>query len=177
MPAAGGRYNNFTQLALSEPRTDANALYTEVPLEPTEWFPVDAIRSTVERVYGAEASTHVSLSADERLYAYLPWAGYSANERNAAASRALMNDRYAEISKLVATKDPAAFTRASANTAFGPIDVFVLRKGETGWEYFKNYGWGDKFIIEVFSPSQFSTADWTVTNITGSNFVVIIRRP
>ena len=75
MPGVHGRYNNFTELALSEPRTDANALYTDVPLQPTEWFPVDAIRFAVERVYGAEASTHVSLSADERLYAYLPWGG------------------------------------------------------------------------------------------------------
>ncbi len=177
MPGSSGRYSDLTALALREPRTDAPELYNEAPFTPTEWFPVDAIRSTVERVYGTGANTHVSLSADERLYAYLPWPGYSLTERGGAPARALINDRYAEISKLVGTKDPAAFTRASANTAFGPIDVFVLRKGEFGWEYLKNYGWGDRYLTEIFSPSQFSQADWTVTNITGSNFVVVIRRP
>jgi hypothetical protein len=177
MPGSGGRYSDFTQLALREPRTDANRPYADAPVVPVEYFPVDAIRSTVERVYGASANTHVSLSADERLYAYLPWPGYSLTERAAAPARARIDDRYAEITKLVQTKDPAAFTSASANTAFGPIDVFVLRKGESGWEYLKNYGWGDRYFNEVFSPSQFSSSDWTVTDITGSNFVVIIRRP
>ncbi len=177
MPAAGGRYTDYTQLALREPRTDANELYSDYPLTPSEWFPVDDIQSTVERMYGASAKTHVSLSADERLYAYLPWPGYAVNERGAAAARSRMDDRYNEIHKLALTKDPAAFSRATAQTAFGPIDVFVLRKGENGWEYSANTGWGAAILTDVFTSDQFSPSDWRVADMPGSNFVVIMRIP
>jgi hypothetical protein len=176
MPGAGGRYTDYTQLALGEPRTDANVFYSDYPaVKPSEWFPLDAIQSTVERQYGAAASAHVSLSADERLYAYLPWPGYAVNERGGAAARSRMDDRYAEIHKLATTKNPSAFTRAAQATAFGPIDVFVLRKGEAGWEYSANTGYGAAILTDVFTPDQFNPSDWRVADITGSDFVVIMR--
>jgi hypothetical protein len=97
------------------------------------------------------------------------------NERGAAAARSRMDDRYAEIHKLATTKNPAAFTRASQTTAFGPIDVFILRKGEAGWEYSANTGYGAAILTDVFTPDQFNPSDWRVADITGSDFVVIMR--
>jgi hypothetical protein len=176
MAGAGGRYSGYTELALREPRTDANALYSQAPYHPTEWFPVEKVQAAVERQYGADAAWRVSLSADERLYAYLPWAGYAVNERGGAAARSRMIDRYEEIRKLAGVRDPAAFTAAAADTAFGRIDVFVLRKTQAGWEWAGNTGWGAEIVTVAFAPRQFRSSDWTVTDITGSNFVVITRK-
>ena len=86
-----------------------------------------------------------------------------------------MNDRYAEIHRLSTITDPDDFTRAAANTEFGAIDIFVLRKANGGWEYTANIGWGSGLITERFTSEQFDPADWTITDISGSNFVVTIR--
>jgi len=176
LPGTNGRYSDYTQLALAEPRTDAAELYNAVSVPPSAWFPADAIRAVGERAYGPDVAHHLSLSADERLYAYLPWAGYAVNERGAAPGRARMIDRYDEIHTLAQTRDPDQFSHASATTPFGAIDIFVLRRTEAGWVWEGNTGFDAPIVTEVFQPSQFQASDWDVTILYGSDYVMITRR-
>ncbi|WP_157252430.1 arabinofuranosyltransferase [Nonomuraea typhae] len=88
-------------------------------------FPARLIRDRVAAVLGPAARPRV-LSADERLFSYLPWKGYIGGDRTAANTLTRYDDRRAELARLAAIRDPAEFARASATTRFGAIDVFVL---------------------------------------------------
>jgi hypothetical protein len=129
------------------------------------WFPATQVAQAVEGVLGPHPR-RVTLSVDDRLFAYLPWPGYLDNARTAAATLSHWDERFAEIKRLVATKDPQAFATASHNTKFGPIDIFVLSKTTDGW------AWGS----QRFTPAQFAPQYWTVIDGLPSNIVVAIRR-
>lgn len=129
------------------------------------WFPATEVKRTVEDRLGANARP-VTLSADDRLFAYYPWPGYIENDRTASATLSRWDDRFAELSRLAATADPAAFAAAAGETKFGPIDVFVLQKRDGSWV------WG----TQRFSPRQFAPKFWTVRDGLPGNIVVAIRK-
>ena len=93
-----------------------------------------------------------------------PWPGYIAVDRTAAASTSHWDDRHDALAALAKVQDPAAFAKASANTRFGGIEVFVLHTNPQAWT------WGDL----RFSPSQFSPSHFTVRSLP-KNTVVAIR--
>jgi len=102
------------------------------------------------------------------------WPGYIAVNRGAAGIDTDWPARYAALRKLSRVTDPAAFATASARTAFGPVDVFILgRAGPARWTW-QPTGSPDPAI--TFTPAQFSPDAFTVfTNLPG-NFVLVIRQ-
>jgi Arabinofuranosyltransferase N terminal/Arabinofuranosyltransferase A C terminal len=138
-----------------------------VPRSAPPPFPAYAVRDSVERVLGPdEARRKITLSIDERLYAYLPWHGYLGTSRGASGSLSLWDERKAEIQRLTGVTDPAGFADATADTRFGPIDIFVLRRDGDRWTW----------LDQTFSPGQFDPARWVVdTNLPG-DVVVAVRR-
>ena len=130
-------------------------------------LPVDSIRDAVESELGTGARP-VTLSYTERLFAFLPWRGYMGIDRTSASSLVRWDDRRAELDRLSYTTDPAAFARESANTAFGPIDVFVLSAADaTRWTA----------IGAVFTPEQFDPTEWTIVDDLDAPVVIAIRNP
>lgn len=125
------------------------------------WFPVDP----VVRAVGPDRG-RVSLSYDERLYAFVPWPGYIGTSRTASGTLSRWDERAAEIAGLAATTDPAEFARASAQTRFGPIDIFVLHVEGGSWLW----------RTVAFSPDQFDPAQWTVVDDLPADTVVAVRR-
>ncbi len=157
---------NYTVYAHVEPLPDGR-LPRYAPERPvTRWFPVDPIRRAVARVLGPHAAPQ-TLSYDERLFAYLPWPGYIAVDRTAAYTPTRWDDRHAALVRLAAITDPAAFARASAHTAFGRIDLFVLRRSGTEWV------WRDV----RFRPRQFAPASFAIVADLPEDTVLAIRRP
>ncbi|MFC5744296.1 arabinofuranosyltransferase [Actinomadura rugatobispora] len=130
------------------------------------WFPVTPIRNAVASVLGPGAAPR-TLSYDERLFSYLPWPGYTTADRTSASSLVRWDERRAALARLAAVTDPAAFSRAAARTAFGRIDLFVLRTEGGSWT------WGDI----RFAPRQFDPAAFAVIPGLPENTVVAIRRP
>ncbi|GFJ90004.1 arabinofuranosyltransferase [Phytohabitans rumicis] len=147
-PLPGGGYPRFA------PKGD----------ERRAWFPVTQIEKAVDAVKGPDARP-VTLTADERLFSFLPWRMYVAIPVEGAGSLSRWTERRAEVTRLAQTADPDAFAAASADTKFGPIDVFVLRKQPDGWQ------WDDV----RFQPAQFSAAHWTVVDVP-QDYVVVIRK-
>ncbi len=158
--------NNFTTWAHLEPWPDCS--YPKYAPEKGRFgcYPVERIKEEVERVRGAGARPR-TLATDERLYAYLPWPGFMGIDRTSASTFARWDDRFAELKRLAATKDPAEFARASASTPFGPIDVFVLYQFDTTtWSA----------IYTKFDPDQFDPAVWAITTGLPNDTVVAVRR-
>ncbi|HEX7743962.1 MAG TPA: arabinofuranosyltransferase [Micromonosporaceae bacterium] len=135
------------------------------PDQGRAWLPVAPIQQAVEGVLGPDARP-VTLSIDERLFAYLPWRGYVAVDPLVSSTLSRFPDRYAEIQRLTSITDPAAFADASGNTRFGPIDVFVLSKRTDGW------AWRD----QRFSRAQFAPRYWAVVDDLPTGIVVAVRR-
>lgn len=129
------------------------------------WFPVGPIEQAVEEELGDEPR-RVSLSVDDRLYAYLPWPGYLTTSRFGSGTFALFDQRLVELRRLAATSDPAAFAKASADTRFGPIDIFILRERDGAWHW-----QGLRFQESQFDPSL-----WTIRDDLPEDIVVAIRR-
>jgi hypothetical protein len=100
------------------------------------------------------------------LFAFLPWYGYTATDRVSANSLLRWDDRYAELQKLARVTDPAQFAQASRDTAFGPIDVFVLKRASGD-----RYRWKDVF----FSAKAFDPATFHIQRLP-SNVVVAVRK-
>jgi hypothetical protein len=127
-------------------------------------LPSRQVRDDVESVLGRGAIP-VALSFSEQISAYAPFhlylgvGGFSAN----ALSR--WPDRVSELRRLAAVKDPDAFARASADTKFGPIDVFILRQhgDKLNWRFVP-------FTREQFSPRIFASFH------EPGNTVVLVRR-
>lgn len=128
------------------------------------WFPVTPIERAVEGVLGPDARP-VTLSIDERIFACLPWPGYVAVDPTVNSTLSRFPDRYAEIQRLTTITDPAAFAGASANTRFGPIDVFVLWKRPDG------LAWRD----QKFTRAQFAPRYWGVFDLP-TGILVAVRR-
>jgi hypothetical protein len=128
-------------------------------------FPAYAVRDSVTRVLGSDPR-RVTLTIDERLFAFVPWPGYTTTSRGASGSLALWDARAAEVHRLTTITDPAEFAQDSAHTRFGPIDIFVLHRDGTAWT------WRD----QRFNPSQFASQSWVVDTGLPDDVVVAIRR-
>jgi hypothetical protein len=185
MPGGPASTTGLYQPAVSPERNDTTAAFTIAlpggsysPAAPASLrnpsFPTDLIRKDVASVLGASAAP-VTLSASEQLFAYVNWPGYIAVTWGAAGIDTDWPARYAALRELSRVTDPAAFAAASARTAFGPVDVFILqRTGPARWTW-QPAGSPDPAI--TFTPAQFSPDAFTVfTNLPG-NYVLAVRQP
>ncbi len=171
MPFAGGRFSSFTERAYNEPLPDGT--YAEGILTKTPWFPVDAVQEAVERHLGRDHDA-VTLSIDERLYAYLPWHGYLGNDLWSTVAHS--PTRLADVQKLAATKDPAAFTTQAQHLTFGRIDVFILKKHtEDLWRWEFHQGYNRPKAEVSFSREQFGP-DWIIEEGLPEDVVVAIHK-
>jgi hypothetical protein len=180
-PSATGLY----QPAVSPQRNDTTAAFT-TPLPDGSYpraapasirnpaFPADTIEKDVTSVLGTGAQP-VTLSASEHLFAFVTWPGYIAVDRTAAGIDTDWPARYAALRKLSRVTGPAAFAAASARTAFGPVDVFLLqRAGPARWTWQPIDVPGPGI---TFTPAQFSSHAFTVfTNLPG-NLVLAVHQP
>lgn len=158
---------NLAVYAHAEPLPDGSKPRYPAPDNITvTWFPAEPVRKVVHETLGPDALP-VTLSYDERMYVFQPWPGYLAVERLASNTWTHWDERRAELVRLTGITDPAEFARATADTEFGEIDVFVLRRRPTGWH------WGGI----VFSPKQFDPAVWRIDDTIDSGVVVAVRRP
>jgi hypothetical protein len=174
MPNIGGRYSQYTERAYIEPMPDGTYLVNKTSLGHTPWFPVAPVEADVERVLGPHP-TGVVLSADERLFSFLPWNGYTWDDLGGSLNHTF--GRVAEIRKLEATPDPARFATASAHTAYGPIDIFVLSKKDANWQWVSHMGFNQPDAVVNFQPAQFDPAYWVVDDHLPNDYVVAIRKP
>ena len=185
MPGGPASVTGLYQPAVSDQRNDTTAAFTTAlpggsysHATPASirnpWFPTDPIQKDVASVLGASAAP-VTLSASEQPFAYVNWPGYIGVTWGAAGIDTNWPARYAALEQLSRVTDPAAFAAASARTAFGPIDVFILqRSGPARWTW-QPAGSPDPAI--TFTPAQFSPDAFTVfTNLPG-NYVLAVRQP
>jgi hypothetical protein len=173
-PAVSTAWNESTA-AFATPLPDGS--YVPVAAERgihDAWFPTDPVKNDVTSVLGASA-TPVTLSTAEELFTYVNWPGYIGVSMGAAGTNTDWPARYAALQKLSRITDPAAFTAASARTAFGPVDVFILqRSSPTRWTW---QPIDAPYPVLTFTPAQFSPHAFTVfTNLPG-NLVVAVRQP
>ena len=156
-PLPGGSYPRATPASIRNPP-----------------FPTVIIQKDVASVLGASAAP-VTLSASEQLFAFVNWPGYIGVTFGAAGIDTNWPARYAALEKLSRVTDPAAFAAASARTAFGPIDVFILQRTSPARWTWQPAGSPEPAI--TFTPAQFSPDAFTVfTNLPG-NFVLVVRQP
>lgn len=114
---------------------------------------------------GADARP-VVLSYDQRLFAFTDYYGYISTDRVSSNTLMRWDERAAELRRLAAITDPTAFAAATRDTAFGPIDVFVLHTSGS------RYRWRDIY----FSSKAFDPATFEVTKLPGK-VVVVVRKP
>jgi hypothetical protein len=165
---------NLAVYAHAEPLPDG-ARPRYAPRDVTlNWFPAEPIRQVVEGTLGSGARP-VTLAYDERMFAYYPWPGYIAVHRPAANTWTHWDERYAELTRIAAIKDPDAFATASAETHFGGIDVFVLRARPVGWTW-ESRPYGDHRDVQ-FDPAQFDPRYWEIADSLPNGTVVAVRRP
>lgn len=133
--------------------------------ERRTWFPVGPIEQAVEKVKGPNPRL-VTLTYDERLFAFVPWPGYVSIPIEGAGSLSRWHERRAEVTRLSQTTEPEAFAKASAATRFGPIDIFVLKSTPEGlaWDNLR------------FNRGQFAPEHWTVIDDLPENAVVAVRK-
>jgi len=124
-------------------------------------------------VYGPGVR-RVSLSVDDRLYAYLPWPGYLSTDRIGLFIK--WDERYAELRRLAGIDDPAAFASASGTTAFGPIDIFILKADGAAWTWSASLGYNAPTGTVSFTPAQFDQAHWVIRDDLPEHIVVAMRR-
>jgi Arabinofuranosyltransferase N terminal len=138
------------------------------------WFPTDPIVRDVASVLGASAAP-ATLSTSEELFVFVNWPGYIPVSMGAAGTNTNWPARYAALDKLSRVTDPAAFSAASARTAFGPIDVFLLRiTSPTRWTW---QPFDAPYSTISFTPAQFSSHAFTIfTNLPGDR-VLVVRQP
>ena len=138
------------------------------------WFPTDPIMKDVASVLGASAAP-VTLSTSEQLFAFVNWPGFIGVSMGAAGTNTDWPARYAALRTLSRITGPAAFAAASARTAFGPVDVFILqRAGPARWTW---QPYDAPYPVITFTPAQFSPHAFTVfTNLPG-NLVLAVRQP
>jgi hypothetical protein len=180
-PSATGLY----QPAVTSQPNDTTAAFTTPlpggsysPAAPASirgaGFPIDLIEKDVASVLGTGAAP-VTLSASEHLFAFVNWPGYIGVDRTAAGIDTDWPARYAALSKLSRVTGSAAFTAASARTAFGPVDVFILQRTSPARWTWQPFDAPDPAI--TFTPAQFSPDAFTVfTNLPG-NLVLAVRQP
>ncbi|HVN12672.1 MAG TPA: arabinofuranosyltransferase [Kineosporiaceae bacterium] len=161
-PTPGGP--NLATYAHAEPLPNGKLPRFHPTNATVPWFPTTSIQAAVERRLGTGAQP-LTVSSNEKLFAFLPWPAYVAVERQASNTFTHWDDRVAELRALSRLSDPVAFAGASRATRFGAIDVFVLTAHPSYW------GWGPL----KFTPRLFDPAYWWVEQLP-NNTVVAIRR-
>jgi hypothetical protein len=86
------------------------------------------------------------------------------------------DQRYAELRRLAGISDSSTFAASSAATAFGPIDIFILKKNGTTWDWSAELGYNGGTGVVQFSPDQFDAQHWVVRDDLPEDIVVAIRR-
>ncbi|MFY1635753.1 arabinofuranosyltransferase [Solwaraspora sp. WMMB335] len=165
LPGAGGVGSGYAAAAHTQPLPGGGYPRYAPAGGRVPWFPVEPVRQAVQDAVGEDPRL-VTLSVDERLFAYLPWPGYLSNDRTAAATLSRWDERKAQVRDLAGERDPVAFAAASASTEFGPIDVFVLRRDGD------DLRWADLW----FHRDQFDDRFWTVREDLPERIAVYIRR-
>jgi arabinofuranosyltransferase-like protein len=139
------------------------------PKPPTAGgLPVTLIQADVLGRLGS-GRTPMVLSADERLFAYEPWYSYAAAAPTASPALDRWAERQSELTRLAAITDPIQFAQRAAHTAFGPIDVFVL----------KQVAGSDRLQWNAqtsFSPEQFDSPAFDRVDLP-NDFVLFVRLP
>lgn len=139
------------------------------------WFPTDPIEKDVASVLGAAAEP-VTLTTSEELFAFVKWPGYIPVSMGAAGTNTDWPARYTALRALSLTTSPAAFAATSARTAFGPLDVFILKRTSPARWTWQPADAPDPAV--TFTPAQFSTRAFTVfTNLPGNLVLAVRRRP
>jgi hypothetical protein len=190
MPGAPASTSGLYQPAVSSTVNDTTLAFTiprpggsYSPAAPAgirnPWFPTGPIEKDVASVLGASAAP-VTLSASEQLFAFVNWPGYIAVNKPAAGIDTDWPARYAALRQLSGITDPAAFAAASARTAFGPVDVFILQvpPGQTGPERWLWWPTGSQDPAVTFTPAQFNSPAFTVfTSLPGNygKYVLAVR--
>ncbi|KMS83442.1 arabinofuranosyltransferase [Prauserella rugosa] len=128
-------------------------------------MPANRIAAEVERRLGPDAMP-MSLSTDMRLYVYERWWAYLQRGHYSANSLMRYDERSDELARLAEIDDPERFAQASANTRFGGIDVFVLRRTGATW-YFDDR-------VE-FNPDSFRGPAFDVVDDLPSGLVLAVR--
>ncbi|RAY17217.1 hypothetical protein DPM19_03465 [Actinomadura craniellae] len=135
------------------------------------YLPVADIQGLVYQVRPGDERPR-TLSYSEQIFAFLPWRGFIGVDRNASLGPARWVDRHNALLRLATVLDPDAFARASADTGFGPIDVFVLRRDGD------SLTWKGLRVPQTvrFGRSQFASASFYVQDLPDGT-TVAIRRP
>ena len=136
-------------------------------------FLTSIMQKDVASVLGANAAP-VTLSTSEELFVFANWPGYIPVSMGAAGTNTNWPARYAALEKLSRVTDPAAFSAASARTAFGPIDVFILQRADPAHWTWEPAGSPEPAI--TFTPAQFSSDAFTVFDDLPGNFVLVVRQ-
>ncbi|MGN6168060.1 MAG: hypothetical protein ACTHQQ_07785, partial [Solirubrobacteraceae bacterium] len=169
-PALTSSYNEATA-AFRQPLPDGSYPRYAPAKGRFTWFPVDLIVSDVQSVLGPGARP-VTLSTSEQLFATESWPGFIAVDPAAAAGTSRWSSRFAELQKLSGETDATAFARASAHTANGPIDVFILRAAGSTW----NWTADDQRGTVRFKPNQFASGTFAIFRDLPSGLVMAVRR-
>jgi hypothetical protein len=152
---------NQATLAHSERLPSGGRTRFAPPGKGQRFFPTDEVAKVIRTELGKSASPTV-LSYDQRLFTFEPFFAYVAPNRLSANTLQRWDDRAAEITKLARITDPAEFARASKHTAFGGIDVFVLKAAAGRW--------GD---VGSFTPTVFDPTYWYVERLPGGTVVAV----
>ncbi|GAA1561702.1 hypothetical protein GCM10009678_50740 [Actinomadura kijaniata] len=142
-----------------------------VPVGEWRYLPVADIERAVRRTRPDDALPR-TVSFDEQVFAFLPWRGYLGVDRIGANGPLRWDDRHRTLRTLAGTTDPAAFARTSARTAFGSIDVFVLRREGS------DLVWKGLMVPDTlrFRKEQFASGSFVVTELAADT-TVAVRRP
>jgi hypothetical protein len=167
VPVGAGR---AADQAFLEPLPDLNASKYAPSGQTGDGVPVTLVESAVRDRYGSSYRPMV-VSSDERLFAYNDWYAYVAQSPTASPALDQWSQRAAELNRLAAISDPTQFAAHAADSAFGPIDVFLLKRvkdasgadtGQLAWRTGTDY-----------TPDQFATGFDRVD--LPNDFVLFIR--
>lgn len=169
-PALTSSYNEASA-AFRQPHPDGSYSRYAPARGRLRWFPVDPIVRDVHSVLGPGARP-VTLSTSEQLFATEPWPGFIAVDPTAAAGTSRWSSRFAALQELSHVTKASAFGRASAHTADGPIDVFILRAAGSTWDWTAD----DQRGTVRFKPNQFASPTFAIFRDLPSGLVMAVRR-
>ncbi len=169
-PALTSSYNEASA-AFRQPLPDGSYSRYAPAGGRLRWFPVDPIVRDVHSVLGPGARP-VTLSTSEQLFATEPLPGFIAVDPTAAAGTSRWSSRFAALRELSRVTNASAFGRASAHTADGPIDVFILRAAGSTWDWTAD----DQRGTVRFKPNQFASPTFAIFRDLPSGLVMAVRR-
>ncbi|MEV6241654.1 arabinofuranosyltransferase [Lentzea sp. NPDC051838] len=163
-----GTFNTYTGWAHLSPLPDCTYPRFAPKEGRFDCLAANRIIAEVEQVRGKGAMPR-TVASDERLFAYVPWPGYMGVDRTAASTLTRWDDRQAEVHRISEITDPAEFARASANTEFGSIDVFLMTKSA-------DQKWWDA-VLASFRPESFDSSKWLIVQDLPGGQVLAVRKP